>query len=401
MQAVIEAHGLGKQYRLRQTPGQPEFWALRDLDLTIQAGEIFGIVGVNGSGKSTLMKLISKVIRPTEGYTVTRGRVGALLEVSAGFHPELTGRENAYLKGTAMGMSRDEVRDKLDAIVEFADLAQFVDTPIKHYSSGMTMRLGFAIAAKVRPEIFLVDEAFAVGDGAFQEKCLAELEAIVKEGSTVLVVSHIMSHITRLCERALWLHQGRSTMLDEVKTVTNAYMARTFSPTADTQTDTQVGYFQSPPDSKWPFSITEMTLLNHLGHASDQLEMRQPFRIRLSYEVHREEIGHISIQLTSREESGWVIYIGDADIDERLRGPRHVGRYTAEVEIPAWLLNEGNYVIHTRTEIPNVMSYQAYSDMINFRIVDGGSSRREWYKKRRHGVIGMDLPWTYIGDEPV
>jgi lipopolysaccharide transport system ATP-binding protein len=348
------------------------------------------------------MKLISKVIRPTIGYTLTRGRVGALLEVSAGFHPELTGRENALLKGSAMGMSRAEVRAALDSIIEFADLSPFIDTPIKYYSSGMTMRLGFAVAAKMRPDIFLVDEAFAVGDRAFQEKCLTELEAIVQEGSTVLVVSHIMAHITRLCGRALWLHQGQAQLLGEVKTVAQAYLAATMPSSLANPMGVQGGYFQSPPDPRKPMSITEAALLNTQGQVSQRMEWGQPFRLRLTYVIHQEEIGHIGISIHSEEEGGRAIYSSDAESNPAWRGLRQPGRYEAEVEIPAQLLNVGHYQLSVNMGVPYVITHDYHQNVITFEVVDSSQEATAWYGAgRRPGIIGTPLKWHYLGDPPV
>jgi lipopolysaccharide transport system ATP-binding protein len=227
---AIEVEGLGKRYllgemrggyqllsevvgdRLRSI-GQPrrereEFWALRDISFEVSEGETFGIIGHNGAGKSTLLKLLARVTPPTAGSARLRGRVGALLEVGTGFHPELTGRENVFLNGAILGMGRREMESKFEQIVEFADVAQFIDTPVKRYSSGMQLRLAFSVAAHLEPEILIVDEVLSVGDLAFQRKCLGRMEDAAGEGRTVLFVSHNLSAVRSLCDRAVMLSKG-------------------------------------------------------------------------------------------------------------------------------------------------------------------------------------------------
>ena len=200
-----------------------EFWALRDVNLEIHPGETIGFLGVNGAGKSTLLKLTSRIIFPTTGTITANGRVASLLEVGTGFHPDLTGRENIHLNGSLLGMSRAEVKSKLDDIIEFAELKDFIDMPVKHYSSGMYMRLGFSVAAHVDPDILLVDEVLAVGDEAFQQKCQRRVEQLGKEGVTILFVSHDLEAVRRICQRAVWLDGGRICIDGPVEQVTDTY----------------------------------------------------------------------------------------------------------------------------------------------------------------------------------
>ncbi|MCX7764701.1 MAG: polysaccharide ABC transporter ATP-binding protein [Bacteroidia bacterium] len=244
---VVRAERLGKRYTLRQKEPylaardylaklitQPwkvfrqkrreAFWALKDVSFEINEGEAIGIIGKNGAGKSTLLKILSRITEPTEGYAELHGRVGSLLEVGTGFHPELTGRENIYFAGVILGMSRQEVRKKFDEIVEFAGVEQFLDTPLKYYSSGMAMRLAFSVAAHLEPEILVVDEVLAVGDIEFQKKCLNKMEDVSqKSGRTVLFVSHQMGQIRRLCNRAIWLEEGQVRMIGPTLEVVAAY----------------------------------------------------------------------------------------------------------------------------------------------------------------------------------
>jgi lipopolysaccharide transport system ATP-binding protein len=245
MTTVIQAEGLGKRYRrgvrvdtglrhalerfarspLRALRGsKPEtFWALKDLSLQVREGEVLGLVGRNGAGKTTLLKILSRITRPTEGWAEIRGRVRSLLEVGTGFHPELTGRENAYLSGSILGMTKREIDRKFDEIVAFAEIEKFIETPVKHYSSGMYVRLAFSVAAHLEPEILLVDEVLAVGDINFQKKCLGKMGEVAKGGRTVVLVSHQLNQIRRLCERVAWVDGGTIRMVGGTHEVVSAY----------------------------------------------------------------------------------------------------------------------------------------------------------------------------------
>jgi lipopolysaccharide transport system ATP-binding protein len=205
--------------------GRNEFWALRDVSFEVGRGEVLGIVGRNGAGKSTLLKLLSRVTRPTQGRAELRGRIGSLLEVGTGFHPELTGRENIYVNGAILGMARAEIKRNFDAIIAFAEIGSFLDTPVKRYSSGMQMRLAFSIAAHFEPDILVVDEVLAVGDAAFQKKCLRKMDHVAHEGRTVIFVSHSMPTVLALCTRALWLHAGELTDQGSPPAIVQRYLA--------------------------------------------------------------------------------------------------------------------------------------------------------------------------------
>jgi lipopolysaccharide transport system ATP-binding protein len=201
-----------------------DFWALRDVSFTVEPGEVVGILGANGAGKSTLLKILSRVVRPTTGRVRLRGRLGSLLEVGVGFHPELTGRDNVYLSGAILGMNRREIQAKFDEIVAFSEVEQFLDTPVKRYSSGMYVRLAFAVAAHFEPDILVLDEVLAVGDAAFQKKCLDKVESLVKnEARTVLLVSHNVEAMTRLCRRGLFFQRGRLLHAGDLDTAVKMY----------------------------------------------------------------------------------------------------------------------------------------------------------------------------------
>src|SRR6267154_1231168 len=249
---AIYANGLGKRYRIgaltRQTTirerlthtmktpvrwlgpnrnasssGPRDFWALRGVSFEMRKGEVVGLIGRNGAGKSTLLKILARVTQPTEGHAEINGRVGSLLAVGTGFHPKLTGRENTYLNGAILGMGKREIDRKFDEIVAFAEVADFIDTPLKHYSSGMQMRLAFAVAAHLEPETLLIDEVLAVGDIAFQKKCLGKMSEVASGGRTIVFVSHQLNQIRRLCKKAIWLDQGKIFQIGSTGDVTGAY----------------------------------------------------------------------------------------------------------------------------------------------------------------------------------
>jgi lipopolysaccharide transport system ATP-binding protein len=232
MRPIVQVRNLSKSYRLgkvaqggRQRPGQDAvIWALRDVSFEVLPGEVVGIVGRNGAGKSTLLKILSRIVRPTAGEADIYGRMGSLLEIGMGFHPDLTGRENVYLYGAIIGMSRGEIRRKFDEIVAFAELEKFLDTPVKHYSSGMHLRLAFAVAAHFEPEILILDEVLAVGDAAFQQKCYRKMQDVIREGRTIFFVSHDSSAVQRLCGRALLIESGRLKDDGPAETVVKRYL---------------------------------------------------------------------------------------------------------------------------------------------------------------------------------
>jgi lipopolysaccharide transport system ATP-binding protein len=218
---------------LGRTPngfGRREFWALQDVSFEISRGEALAIVGKNGAGKSTLLKLISRVMKPTSGTVEVHGRLSALIEISAGFHPDLTGRENIYLNGTTLGMSRREIAAKFDQIVEFSGLAEFLDTPVKRYSSGMYARLGFSVAAHVNPDVLIVDEVLSVGDYLFQQRCMDRMRSVIRDGTTVLFVSHNLKAVTELCERAMLLGHGKTVESGPTDSVVRRYLSGALEP---------------------------------------------------------------------------------------------------------------------------------------------------------------------------
>jgi lipopolysaccharide transport system ATP-binding protein len=272
----------GRRSAADKEAGDQEFWALRDVSFTIQPGEVVGIVGRNGAGKSTLLKILSRITEPTAGRIRMRGRVASLLEVGTGFHAELTGRENIFLNGAILGMTRAEIRRKFDEIVGFAEIGPFLDTPVKRYSSGMYVRLAFAVAAHLEPEILIVDEVLAVGDIAFQKKCLGKIQAVSSgEGRTVLFVSHNIDAVRRLCRSAILLSAGRIQAMDETQKVLNLYLHDHFSaeplriPTPDAQARERA-------------YVTGVVLENSAGQPRAVVEVGEPYQVRITFQARRD-----------------------------------------------------------------------------------------------------------------
>ncbi len=303
-QSVIELNNVSKRYRLRRgwhvksirdeverlakrlirrgAPTRDDFWALKDVTFSLEKGEVLGLVGRNGAGKSTLLKILSHVTVPTVGSFVARGRLGALIEIGAGFHPELSGRENVFLNGSIMGMSRREVQEKFDRIVSFAEIERFIDTPIKHYSSGQQMRLGFSVAAHVDPDILLIDEILAVGDASFQAKCLNKLAELKEDDKTIILVSHNLSNITEHAKRVVWLDGGSVRMIGEPNEVVDAYLEHVTSDGVGESKATE-----SRPDPNRDLAIGEVVVRNQHEVVQDRFDRGETALIDVSYVTRR------------------------------------------------------------------------------------------------------------------
>lgn len=320
---VISARNLGKRYRIgrkqeqysrfsesvmnllknpirrlreigRPIPEDELFWALRDVNFDIQKGESVGILGSNGAGKSTLLKVLSRITEMTEGEVSISGRVGSLLEVGTGFHPELTGRENVYLNGTILGMTRQEIDRKFDEIVDFAEVEQFLDTPVKRYSSGMMIRLAFAVAAHLETEILIVDEVLAVGDTAFQKKCLGKMNDVANEGRTVLFVSHNLASIATLCDRAILLKQGHIVMDSDVKSVISHYLSSKEVSDGLVPTD-----YPRPVETGEAY-LRKIDIQDMNGYSRRDFQLNEPMKFVLTYEVFKPiEFAVVELGLTT------------------------------------------------------------------------------------------------------
>ncbi len=355
-EAVYDALGRGwAKLRGREaTQAQRHFWALDDVNLTVQPGEVVGLVGHNGAGKSTLLKLLSRITPPTRGAITLRGRVGSLLEVGTGFHPELTGRENIYLNGAILGMRRGEIRHKFDAIVDFAEIDRFIDTPVKRYSSGMYVRLAFAVAAHLEPEILLVDEVLAVGDAAFQSKCLGKMGDAARGGRTILFVSHNIKAVRSLCHRAVLLDNGRLVDDADADTVTQRYLqaARPLVPLD--QLRRQIAAL--PSDESFRLIDVQLTQGgNSAGVACDTVGNGSPLHVTLTYDVLRPTTG-LRVYLDVCDEYNDLLIRSFHDERAAAIPTMQPGRYISTATIPAHLLAPRPYALVVQAGIYNVRS---------------------------------------------
>jgi len=365
-------------------------WALRDVSFDVQQGEVVGIIGVNGAGKSTLLKVISRITPPTKGKITIRGRVSSLLEVGTGFHPELTGRENVYLNGTILGMRKLEVDHKFDEIVEFSGVEKFLDTPVKRYSMGMRVRLAFAVAAHLEPEILIIDEVLAVGDAEFQKKCLNKMEDVGKEGRTVLFVSHNMAAVTRLCSRGILLSAGSILEDGDTHAIVSSYLTSGLGTTAarDWSAD------EAPGDDS--VRLRALRVVDAQGSVSEGVDIRKKVGLQMEFDVL--EPGHILLpyfRLTN-EEGVSIFSTIDQDLQWHSR-TRDSGRYVSTAWIPENLLSEGMVYVQAamRTERRKYRPFQE-ADAIAFNVIDsmeGGSARGEWVGKLL-GAVRPKLDWT-------
>ncbi len=365
-------------------------WALKDVSFEVKRGEVVGIIGRNGAGKSTLLKILSRITEPTSGFADIYGRVGSLLEVGTGFHQELTGRENIYLNGAILGMKRVEIDRKLDEIVAFSEVEKFIDTPVKHYSSGMQMRLAFAVAAHLEPEILLVDEVLAVGDARFQRKCLGKMEEVGKAGRTVLFVSHSMPAITRLCERVILLDEGRIVADGPAHQAVSVYMSSGLGTTAARE--------WPDPDKAPGGEIARLRVVRVCqedGKVADAVDIRQPVTVEMGYEVLRE--GYVLLpHFHFFNEAGIHVFAAlDQDPNWRRR-PRPAGYYVSRTWIPGNLLAEGTmFVTPAMTTLdPNLPQFYERDAVAfqTFDTLDGDSARGDW-SKHLGGVIRPLLSW--------
>lgn len=367
------------------------FWALRDINFDIRQGEVVGIIGRNGAGKSTLLKILSRITRPTNGSVYMYGRAASLLEVGTGFHPELTGRENIYLNGAILGMSRAEIRTKFDEIVAFADVEKFLDTPVKRYSSGMYVRLAFAVAAHLEPEILIVDEVLAVGDLEFQKKCMGKMQAVGQDGRTVLFVSHSMSAITRLCPRAILLDTGRVASDGPVSKVTSVYMSSGMG---------LIGVREWPELKIAPGNdivrLRKIRVCTSSGQTMDSMDIRRPIGIEVTFDVLQE--GNILVPnlVFTNEEGICVFHPHDWGADWRGK-PRPKGRHLRTAWVSGNMLPEGTFVVGVALSSYNPLNVHCYErDAVAFEVFDSlsGDSARGDYGGILPGVTRPILDWT-------
>ncbi len=370
---------------------QPEtIWALKDVSFEVAPGSVVGLIGRNGAGKSTLLKLLSRITDPSEGWADIRGRLGSLLEVGTGFHPELTGRENIYLSGAILGMKRAEISRKFDDIVSFAEVDRFVDTAVKHYSSGMYLRLAFAVAAHLEPEILLVDEVLAVGDARFQRKCIDKMQDVGKQGSTVLFVSHNMPAVTRLCERAIMLDNGRVAGDGPAHEIVAAYLHSGLGTMAARE---WLDPALAPGTDV--VRLRAIRIRTEEGLLADTVDIRQAVGVELEYEVLQP--GHVFLPHFSvhNAEGAFAFVAFDQDPAWR-RQPRPAGRYVSTGWIPGNLLSEGIMLVgpSIRTLGPDVWHFWE-KNAAAFQVVDApsGDTARGDFPGGIPGVVRPLLKW--------
>ncbi|AMV40853.1 ABC transporter ATP-binding protein [Planctomyces sp. SH-PL62] len=371
--------------RGKPLPKRPmtDFWALRDADFQVERGKVVGLVGRNGAGKSTLLKIMSRIVEPTSGTISMRGRVASLLEVGTGFHFDLSGRENIYLNGAILGMKRAEIARKFDEIVAFSEVEKFLDTPVKRYSSGMFVRLAFAVAAHLEPEILIIDEVLAVGDYAFQKKCLGKMRDVATgEGRTVLFVSHNMGALSQLCDEGVMLQQGRVTMTGPVQEVIRSYMKAT--------SDLAAAGTSFEEDPSKPGQFRKLEVLHADGSTSADFSCDEPITLRITYEVRRPVRQNYLTFYIHNMEGTRVLHSDFRDLDlghiDALQRP---GVHVFEAVIPARLLGSSGYQItldSTATFI-GCLDHRAECCEITLRDL---TLRDE----ARPGVIGARIPWT-------
>jgi len=375
-------------------------WALKDVDFTVEQGEVIGIIGRNGAGKSTLLKILSRVTAPTSGRVRVKGRIAGLLEVGTGFHPDLTGRENVYLNGAILGMTNEEVRKKFDEIVAFADVEQFIDTPVKRYSSGMYVRLAFAVAAHLEPEILVVDEVLAVGDLEFQKKCLGKMSEVSRQGRTVLFVSHNMGSIKSLCHEAVLLERGQLVSKGKVGEIVDAYMQRGANKTA---------FYEIPKDAprlgNGQARIRTVQLTSLSGEPTTTLYLGQSFKVIMTFDLLIDakdailEIGVITLDGSQiiqsfSTDNGQAPYSLDK------------GSYMAQIKFKMTLLPRSYALFLSMHHATNGVTMDEIERSIDFNVMNAPEHGNNHYRWETRGYIRPDANWQVtpesgIGDDVI
>ena len=387
------ATGTRRLFRREHAPAEHDFWALNEVSFTVEEGEAVGIIGRNGSGKSTMLKILSRITPPTSGRAVVRGRVGSLLEVGTGFHPELTGRENVYLNGSILGMSRREVTSKIGDIVEFAGIDEFMDTPVKRYSSGMYVRLAFAVAAHMEPEIMLVDEVLAVGDYEFQRRCLGRMEEFSQSGRTVVFVSHDLGAVSKLCERAVLLHAGRVVMVGPSEDVVSHYLKGATGTAASQTWDAA----EAPGNAS--ARLLGARVVDAEGRTADSLDVRAPLGIEIRFTLQASGL-QLFPKLKLVNEQGEVVF-NAMDTSRRWLDDSPTGAFSTTAWIPANLLNDGFYtadVALCALDAPRLRNHVNVPEAVGFHVYDPGEgdTSRGLFTGTWKGAVRPLLEWTTV-----
>lgn len=366
-------------------------WSLKDINFEIEQGDAVGIIGRNGAGKSTLLKILSRVTSPTTGKITGKGRIASLLEVGTGFHPELTGRENIYLNGAILGMRKKEIARQFDAIVDFAGIERYVDTPVKRYSSGMYVRLAFAVAAHLESEILIVDEVLAVGDAEFQKKCLGKMGEVSKgEGRTVLFVSHNMAAVSALCKTGIMLKDGTLFETGEIQQVINSY-----SKVGEGVNGETFDLSPAKPDQK--LKIRAVKVKNHLGLISSEIDNAYAASVQIDFEVLIEGRGYdVGFELVhSNYGSVFVSTLKDENPELNDSQIFNTNNYSYQIELPISFLREGEYAISVAASIPKFEMLDSFKQETYFNLIDTCSPVAKTTEGRR-GTILPTLNWKKI-----
>ncbi len=410
--SIIKLEGVSKKYRLhhqskeryttlrdtvtRQIKGlfnpkskvqnpksDEDFWALNHVSFEIKQGEVVGIIGRNGAGKSTLLKILSRITEPSKGRVTLNGRVASLLEVGTGFHPELTGRENIFLNGAILGMRTYEIKAKFDEIVAFAEVERFLDTPVKRYSSGMYVRLAFAVAAHLEPEILVVDEVLAVGDAEFQKKCLGKMSEVARGGRTVLFVSHNMAAVNRLCESCVWLEKGQMVMRAPVAEAINCYLKAGLREGSEKTWATE----DAPGDDY--LRLQRVRICQPSGVTISNIDMVNPMQIEMDVHVKR-PMKELSFALRIINAEGQII-IHTADILTVKQRNRDSGWITYYCTLPAFALNAGSYTVTIGADIPNLKQLFWLENVLSFDVESSSPEMGRYQAAAWVGILGPGL----------
>ena len=388
------AHGANRMLGREHRPPAEEIWALRDVSFTVEQGEVLGVIGPNGAGKSTLLKILTRITAPSSGEAVIHGRVGSLLEVGTGFHGELTGRENIYLNGSILGMTRREISRKLPEIVEFSGVQRFIDTPVKRYSSGMYVRLAFSVAAHLEPEILLVDEVLAVGDAEFQRRCLGRMEELSRHGRTVLFVSHNMQVLARLCDRAILLREGQVVKDGPSEEVVAQYLQ------AEGGTGSRRVWhdLESAPGNKRA-RLREVRVVDEAGQLVDAVDIRRPVGIEIRFTLLRNDVPVFpKIKVVDREGDTAFNAMDTSSAWESAEPGEHV----STAWIPPNFLNEGMYSVAVAAcsigmvGTQKLVHHAVVPDAVSFLVHDPaeGDSSKGRYAGQLRGAVRPLLDWS-------
>ena len=361
-------------------------WALKDVSFEVKRGEVVGVIGRNGAGKTTLLKILSRITEPTGGRARIRGRVGSLLEVGTGFHPELTGRENTYLNGAILGMKRAEIERRFDEIVAFAEIEKFIDTPVKHYSSGMRVRLAFAVAAHLEPEILLVDEVLAVGDVEFQRKCLGKMGDVAREGKTILFVSHNMAAIRRLCHRAILINDGELSNDDRVDTIVGQYLSEGITPN---QPVIEWSPTSGPRTNE--LALRMIRIVDKTGRYASTLNTGDDIVIEVEYDL-LDTVRGLRLHIGLLTQEGVDVFSSS----DSLAGPhiRQPGSYVSRCVIPKHLLNVGTYIVRVGADVPGFRVILNSREYLSFSISELSHNPMGLSSGGPRGIINPMLSWT-------